>query len=119
MAIAARAMRQVIVDHARARGAAKRGAGVRHVPFDEHDRAIAGQVEQVLAIDDVLEQLGLEDERLRQVIECRFFAGYSDEETASALGVTSRTVRRDWVRAKAWLRAALDHRPSPSGVAPN
>ncbi len=116
MAIAARAMRQIIVDHARARSASKRGAGAVHVPLGEHDVAIDAQADRVLAIGDALERLGQEDARLLQIVECRFFAGYGEEETATALGVSSRTVRRDWLRAKAWLRSALDGHAAPGSA---
>lgn len=114
LAIAARAMRQVIVDHARARQAAKRGAGTHHVPLDDRDVAIHTRAEHLLAIDDALDRLAQEDSRLLQVVECRFFAGYSEVETAAALDVSSRTVERDWLRAKARLRDLLD---GPSGEA--
>jgi RNA polymerase sigma-70 factor (ECF subfamily) len=112
LAIAARAMRQVIVDHARARQAAKRGAGTQHVPFDDRDFAIHTRAEHILAINDALDRLAQEDPRLLQVVECRFFAGYSEVETATALDVSSRTVERDWLRAKARLRDLLDVPPS-------
>ncbi len=117
LAIAARAMRQVIVDHARVRAAAKRGAGAPHVPLDDRDLAVQHQAEHLLALNDALERLALENPRLLQVVECRFFAGYSEVETADALAVSPRTVERDWLRAKAWLREAIDGdrepRPAP------
>ena len=108
LAIAARAMRQVIVDHARVRSAAKRGAGAQHVPLDDRDLAIQQQAEHLLAVNDALERLAEANPRLLQVVECRFFAGYSEVETANALAVSSRTIERDWLRAKAWLREAID-----------
>jgi len=111
LAIAARAMRQVIVDYARSRQAAKRGAGAEHLPFDERSAAVATQAEHVLAVNEALAGLAAVDPRLLQVVECRFFAGYSEAETAEALDVSTRTVERDWLRAKAWLKAAI------SGVA--
>jgi RNA polymerase sigma factor (TIGR02999 family) len=111
-------MRQVIVDHARVRLAAKHGAGAEHLSFTERDMAVQHQAEHVLAVHDALGRLAEENPRLMQVVECRFFAGYSEVETAAALGVSSRTVERDWVRAKAWLREAIDgseppHVPKP------
>jgi RNA polymerase sigma factor (TIGR02999 family) len=108
LAIAARAMRQVIVDHARVRSAAKRGASAPHVPLDDRDLAIQQQAEHLLSVNDALERLAEESPRLRQVVECRFFAGYTEVETANALAVSPRTVERDWLRAKAWLREAID-----------
>jgi RNA polymerase sigma factor (TIGR02999 family) len=119
LAIAARAMRQVIVDHARSRKAAKRGAGVRHVPLDLREIAIEAQADHLSSLDEALQRLSQENPRLLQVVECRFFAGYSEEETARALDVSARTVERDWLRAKAWLREAMEvpsreAAPSPS-----
>jgi len=108
LAVAARAMRQVIVDHARLRHAAKRGAGAEHIPLEDRDLAVEQQAEHLLAINDALGRLAEENPRLLQVVECRFFAGYSELETATALAVSARTVERDWIRAKAWLREAID-----------
>ena len=107
LAIAARAMRQVIVDHARTRQAAKRGAGAEHLPFDERSAAVQARAEHLLAVDEALSRLAHEDPRLLQVVECRFFAGYSEAETAEALEVSTRTVERDWIRARTWLRSAI------------
>lgn len=115
LAVAARAMRQVIIDHARLRHAAKRGAGADHVPLDDAHAAVASQAEHLLAINTALEALAHVDPRLLQVVECRFFAGYSEQETADALGVSARTVERDWVRAKAWLRDAVEGNGGPPG----
>jgi RNA polymerase sigma factor (TIGR02999 family) len=114
LAIAARAMRQIIVDHARGRLAAKRGGGAQHVALDDRDLAIQNQADHILAVNEALKRLADEDPRLLQVVECRFFAGYSETETANALDVSARTVERDWLRAKAWLREAID---GPAGVA--
>jgi RNA polymerase sigma factor (TIGR02999 family) len=113
LAIAARAMRQVIVEHARARRSLKRGAGQPHDPFDEQDVAVHAHVERVLAVNLALDKLAGEEPRLLQVVECRFFAGYSEAETADALEVSTRTVERDWLRAKAWLRETMDG-PAPA-----
>ena len=111
LAIAARAMRQVIVDHARARQSGKRGAGAQHVPLDGRDIAVQAHAEHLLAVNHALDRLANEDARLLQVVECRFFGGYSEAETASALNVSERTVERDWLRAKAWLREVLEGTP--------
>lgn len=108
LAIAARAMRQVIIDHARTRSAARRGAGAAHVPLDDQMAAVQSQAEQLLAVDQALERLAAEDSRLLQVVECRFYAGYSEAETAEALAVSTRTVERDWLRARAWLRRSMN-----------
>ncbi len=107
LAVAARAMRQVIISYARRRGAAKRGAGVIPKTLDEGRIAVADQAEWLLALDQTLTRLGERDERLVRVVECRFFAGLREDETAAALGVSLRTVQRDWMRARAWLKEEL------------
>ena len=98
----------MLVDAARSRLRDKRGGGVATLPLDDVDAASDTPDELVLQIDDALDKLGELDERLAQVVECRFFAGYDEEETAQALDITSRTVRRDWVKAKAWLYSKLN-----------
>jgi RNA polymerase sigma factor (TIGR02999 family) len=107
LAISARAMRQVIIDHARRRTAAKRGGGSEKMTLDEGRIAIEEQAEWLLALDQALTRLGENSERLAQVVECRFFAGLSEEETAEALGISLRTAQRDWMRARAWLKEEL------------
>jgi RNA polymerase sigma factor (TIGR02999 family) len=100
---AARTMRAIIVDYARRRGAQKRGGRLARLPFDDSDLPIDVQADAILAVDDALTRLARVSDRLSQIVECRFFGGLSLEETAAALGVSDRTVRRDWVKAKAWL----------------
>jgi RNA polymerase sigma factor (TIGR02999 family) len=107
-AIAAHAMRQVIIDYSRRRISQKRGGGAPHTNLDAHDVAAAQQAEQLLALDKVLADLERHDLRLAQVVNCRFFAGYSEEETATVLAVSVRTIQRDWRRAKSWLRQAME-----------
>lgn len=104
MAIAATAMRQVVVDHARAKLAQKRGGGWQQVTLSGAADAVTVQPESVIALDAALEKL---DPRQRTIVECRFFAGMEEEEIAAALGVSARTVRREWVKARAWLYAEL------------
>jgi RNA polymerase sigma factor (TIGR02999 family) len=104
LAVAARAMRQILVDQARRRQAGKRGAGVRHVTLDEGDAVIDADAAELLALDDALTRLA---PRLRAVVEYRYFGGLTDRETAEVLGVTERTVQRDWVRARAWLHKEI------------
>lgn len=104
---AARAMRQVLVDYARRRQAAKRGDGWSLVTFDGNDVALEVQVDELLMLDEALDQLRALHERLARVVELRFFAGLSEEETAEVLAVTSRTVRRDWIKARLFLSRAL------------
>jgi RNA polymerase sigma factor (TIGR02999 family) len=108
MAIAARAMRQVLVDYARRRKAAKRGGGVIYATLGDAAEPVDASADDLLALSDALDQL---DPRQRQVIECRFFGGMEEKEIAEALGVSERTVRRDWVKARAWLHRALYRTP--------
>jgi RNA polymerase sigma factor (TIGR02999 family) len=113
--VAARAMRQVLLDHARRHIAAKRGGAREPVTLDESalERASVdapdadSRAAMLVALDAALAELAKVDERLCRVVECRFFGGLTDAETAEALGLTARTVRRDWVKAKAWLAQAL------------
>jgi RNA polymerase sigma factor (TIGR02999 family) len=107
IAIAARAMRQVLIDHARRRGADKRGAGRVEVRVTNADAGIDIDFAEIIALDDALERLGRRNPRLPRVVELRFYAGLSDEEIADVLGVTSRTVQRDWATARAWLYKEL------------
>lgn len=106
-ATAARAMRFIIVDHARQRSTQKRGGGVSLLRLDDADVPVNEQAEMLIALDDALTRLAGVDERLARVVECRFFAGLTEVETAEALGVTDRTVRRDWLKARAWLHVEL------------
>jgi RNA polymerase sigma factor (TIGR02999 family) len=108
LAVAARAMRQVIVSRARARAAQKRGGGAVAVPIEEEAIAAAGpSAEWLLALDDALLRLREHDERLVRIVECRFFAGFSEEETAQALDLSLRSVQRGWMKARAWLALEL------------
>ena len=108
LAISACAMRQVIINRARARTAAKRGGGVDAVPLDEQRVASREQAEYLLDLDRALERLRERKPKLAQTVECRFFAGLSEEETAEALGVSQRTAQRNWMRARAWIRSELE-----------
>jgi RNA polymerase sigma factor (TIGR02999 family) len=104
LAIAAHAMRQVLIDQARARHAAKRGPDWARTTLTDGAWSTELDAPTLLALDEALERL---DPRQRQVVECRFFAGLDDAEIAEALGVTPRTIRRDWVKARAWLNRWL------------
>jgi RNA polymerase sigma factor (TIGR02999 family) len=114
-AIAARVMRRVLVDYARRRGAARRGGPAqRAIALEDAEflgeadaLAVATVGEDLLALDEALERLSTVDSRLSQVVECRFFGGLTEAETAEALGVSRRTVASDWVMAKGWLYRAL------------
>jgi len=104
LASAATAMRHALVDAARARLSQKRGSGARPVALDEqHDLADEAGDDEVVRISEALAALETVDPRLVKVVECRFFAGYSEAETGRVLGISDRTVRRDWLQAKAWL----------------
>jgi RNA polymerase sigma-70 factor (ECF subfamily) len=103
LGIAARLMRRVLVDHARVRGAGKRGGGAQKVSLDDALALAPEPAVDVLALDRALEGLAAVDARKAQVIELRFFGGLSVEETAEVLHVSTDTVKRDWRMAKAWL----------------
>lgn len=107
LAIAAVAMRHILVDRARARMSLKRGNGYGPVTMDDAMVASTGEPEAMLQIDDALTHLGRVDARLARVVECRFFGGMTNEEIAEALGIASRTVERDWIKARILLRDAL------------
>jgi RNA polymerase sigma factor (TIGR02999 family) len=106
-AITARAMRRIVVDHLRHRLAQKRGGGVAAVELTPDLLGERPEVERILAVDRALETLAGFNPRLVEVVECRFFAGMTREETAAALAISVRTVERDWTRARAWLRREL------------
>lgn len=107
MSLAVRIMRQVLIDHARERLAAKRGGGAAVVTLDDAVFADEGQFETLVEIDAALNQLAKLEPRQAQVFECRYFGGLNDEETALALGVSPRTVHRDWDAGREWLAARL------------
>jgi RNA polymerase sigma factor (TIGR02999 family) len=107
LATAAVVMRRVLIDYARSRATAKRGDGVAMLSLDEELALDGEQSDALVALDDALRELSAFDERLARVVECRFFGGLTEEETASVLGTTARTVRRDWVKAKGWLYNAM------------
>jgi RNA polymerase sigma factor (TIGR02999 family) len=107
LAYASRVMRTVLVDYARARGAKKRGGGMRPVPIDVANLQVDEQADLVLGVDDALDRLAALDERQARIVECRFFGGMSEAETAEALGISDRTVRRDWTKSRAWLQVEL------------
>ena len=106
-AMAARLMREILVDHARRKNAIKRGGGVTIVGLDDVAPGVENAFIDVLALDEALTALTSLDERLCRVVELRFFAGLSIAETADALDVSSATVERDWTVAKAWLLQRL------------
>jgi RNA polymerase sigma factor (TIGR02999 family) len=111
-AVASRAMRQILVDYARRNAAEKRGSG-RAVTLEPEAIGNPDRGDDLLALDEALEQLQQLDPRLVQTVELRFFGGLSVEETADALGVSPRTVKRDWQRARAFLFQAVSERDGP------
>jgi RNA polymerase sigma factor (TIGR02999 family) len=106
-AVAARAMRQVLVDAARRSTAQKRGGGEMLVSLDERVHPQPARSEEVIALDEALERLAALDARWVRIVEHRFFAGLTAEETAAVLGVSLRTVEREWRAARAWLAAEV------------
>ena len=106
-ALAARMMRRILVDAARARRASKRGGGAGKVSFEEAYFSAPGRDRQIVALDDALEALAKEDCRKAQAIELRFFAGLSMEQAAEVMGISVQTVRRDWNFARVWLARAM------------
>lgn len=111
-AISSRAMRRILIDYARRhravrRGGSPNGAGPVPVSLDAADVPIAERAEVLIALDEALERLAKFDPRLARVVECRFFAGLTEEETATALSVSRRTVAREWAIAKGWLHREL------------
>jgi RNA polymerase sigma factor (TIGR02999 family) len=112
LAVAARTMRRVLVDAARARASVKRGAGAVRVPLESDVRADAPSPVDLIALDRALETLATFDARKVQVVELRFFAGLTVDETAQVLEVAPDTVARDWRLARTWLLRELDDKSS-------
>ncbi len=106
-AVSATAMRQILIDAARRRLSQKRGSGLDDATLDDEVSLADAHAADVLAVNEALEELRAIDPRLCQLVECRFFAGLTHEETALAMNSSVRTVYRDWLRAKAWLRRSL------------
>lgn len=114
LAVASRAMRQILIDHAKRRQAAKRGGNLRRIPLEEFETTLtdgsdaseAGS-DALIALDEALIRLEAHDARQSRIVECRFFGGMAIEETAIALGVSPATVKRGWAMAQAWLYREL------------
>ena len=107
-ALAAKAMRQILVDHARRKHAAKRGGAMREVPLEEVAAPDSMQPVDLVALDEALVRLAELDERQSRIVEMRFFGGLSNQEVADVLGVSLRTVEGEWSMARGWLRRAID-----------
>jgi len=106
-AVSARVIRNLLIDYARERNAAKRGGGAVKLPLDDRLAEKPPRLIELLALDEALTDLGHKDERLERLIECRFFGGMTMEDTAESLGVSLSTAERDWRRARAYLFDAL------------
>ncbi len=107
-AVAAQTMRHILVDRARARLTRKRGGELRRVELSDAFHYVESRSDEVLELNDALDRLAVASPRASKVVEMRYFAGMTDEEIAESLGTSSRTVRRDWRIARAWLRNELD-----------
>jgi RNA polymerase sigma factor (TIGR02999 family) len=118
LAVAATAMRHILIDYARRRRAQKRGQAPIAVDLEKVQLSSEDSAEALVALDDALTRLAALSPRLVQVVECRFFIGMTEEETAVALGITSRTVRRDWLKAKGWLAVVMSGQPPASAPPP-
>jgi RNA polymerase sigma factor (TIGR02999 family) len=113
LGVAAVAMRRILVDRARGRRRLKRGGAQVPVPLESVELTADEQADLVVALDEALNRLRALDDRQARVVECRFFGGMTEEETAEALGVGLRTARRDWAKARSWLYAELYDGPGP------
>jgi RNA polymerase sigma factor (TIGR02999 family) len=105
--LASRAMRQILIDYARRHSASRRGGELHRVDLDDVQIAVVERAATLLALDEALTRLAAFSPRLAQVVELRFFGGLTEEEAAKVLGVTDRTVRREWIKARGWLQQEL------------
>ncbi len=103
LGVAAIAMRRILVDYARRRGCAKRGGVLQRVPLETVELGADDRADLLVALDDALSRLAGLDGRQARVVECRFFGGMTEQETAEALGIGLRTAKRDWAKARSWL----------------
>ncbi|MBP3984134.1 sigma-70 family RNA polymerase sigma factor [Pseudoxanthomonas helianthi] len=108
LAVAAIAMRRILIESIRAQVRVKRGGEFQRVGFEQALDIEIADDEKILAINDALQALAQRSPRLAQIVECRFFAGYSERETAEALDISERTVQRDWATARAWLQRQVE-----------
>lgn len=113
-AVAAQAMRRLLVDYGRRRQTQKRGAGIEKVDVDPPAADTARSFEELLAVNEVLDRLGAIDARQARIVELRYFGGLTEEETADVLKISTRTVKRDWTVARAWLYTELTRRAGES-----
>ncbi len=113
-AVASSVMRRILIDHARKNRAEKRGSGKPKMTLDEALVVCEQKLDSLLSLDQALDRLALQDPRLAKIVEMRFFGGLTEEEIGLLLGLSERTVKRDWVVAKAWLNGELSARDSTS-----
>jgi RNA polymerase sigma factor (TIGR02999 family) len=106
-AAAAEAMRRILIDHARTKGRLKRGGGAARLSLSVATLGVDEQSEEIVALDEALRRLEKQDERMARIVSLRFFAGLSVEETAQAMDISPRTVKREWATARAWLYREL------------
>ena len=118
LGLASKVMRHLLIDYARRRNAARRGGNEIHVPLDENRGGSDPEVVELLTLDRALDRLERRDERMARIVECRFFGGMPQAEIADAIGVSVRTVERDWIRARAYLLAELSKDEPPDLAAP-
>ena len=112
---ASRAMRQVLVDFARRKRATKRGGDATRVSLSDGEVALQIELDDILALDEALDRLAAVDERLREIVELRFFGGFAEQEIADLLGVSPRTIERNWIKARLFLLRELESKPTTSG----
>ena len=117
-AAAARAMRWILVERGRRRGRIRHGGGRKRLPLSDADATVEPESVDLVAVDDALRRLEKEDPRVAEVVLFRFYAGLSVEDTAKALEISPRTVRRDWTYAKAWLLEAMSDEEPSKGAGP-
>lgn len=116
--IAAELMRRILLDHARGHARAKRGGGAVHVPLDEAATVSGQRAAEFLALDEALQELTRFDVRKGRLVELRFFGGLSHEEIAEVMGLSLRTVEREWRKARAWLQRALSNQTPDESAQP-
>lgn len=113
MAVAAIAMRRVIIDHARARDALKRGGGLTHITVSEGVAISDDRVQDALAVHQALDLLAAQDPTAARIVEMRFFAGMTEAEVAEVMGISERWVRKQWAYARAWMRRTMEPSAEP------
>ena len=113
-AVAAQAMRQILINYAEKKSAQKRGGGAAHVTLHDRDMATDEAMDEILTLEEALAKLEVMSPRQARVVECLFFAGYGVEETAEALDISPATVKRDWAAARAWLYREMQTDAAPA-----